>query len=78
MGVEKIVKWQCRRHLKWWGPGCYIQHGEDIPIWKHNRNGIYSAKSAYYHLKEVIIDNNHLKVEGNWKKLWKLCIPKKV
>jgi hypothetical protein len=28
-----------------------------------------SVSSAYYQLMEVIIDNNHLKVEGNWKKL---------
>jgi hypothetical protein len=55
-----------------------LQHGEDIPIWKLSRNGIYSVKSAYYHLMEVIIDNNHLKVEGNWTKLWKLCVPTKV
>jgi hypothetical protein len=27
---------------------------------------------------EVIIDNNHLREEGNWTKLWKLNIPNKV
>jgi hypothetical protein len=27
---------------------------------------------------EVIVDNNHLKEEGNWRKLWKLKVPTKV
>jgi hypothetical protein len=27
---------------------------------------------------EVVIDNSHLKVEGQWKKLWKLKVPNKV
>jgi hypothetical protein len=33
---------------------------------------------AYYHLMEFIIDNNHLKVDSNWRKLWQLEVPKKV
>jgi hypothetical protein len=55
-----------------------LQHEEDTPIWKHSKNGTYSVRSAYYHLMEDIIDNDHLKVEGNWKKLWKSCVPTKV
>jgi hypothetical protein len=27
---------------------------------------------------EVIIDNNHLKVESNWQRLWKLQVPNKI
>jgi ribonuclease HI len=39
---------------------------------------MYSVRSAYYQLMENIIDNNHLKENGNWKKLWKLQVPNKV
>ncbi|KAK2444397.1 hypothetical protein QL285_015425 [Trifolium repens] len=55
-----------------------LQHEEDMPIWKHSRHGTYSVRSAYYHLMEEIIYNDHLKVEGNWKKLWQLVVPTKV
>jgi hypothetical protein len=55
-----------------------LQQTVDKPIWKLNRNGKYSVCSAYYHLMEVIIDHNHLKVDGNWRKLWQLEVPKKV
>jgi hypothetical protein len=41
-------------------------------------NDMYSVRSAYYQLMENIIDNNHLKENGNWKKLWKLQVPNKV
>jgi hypothetical protein len=51
---------------------------EDVPLWRLSKNGNYTVRSAYYHLMKVIIDNNHLKEEGNWKKLWKLNIPNKV
>ncbi|MCH84500.1 putative ribonuclease H protein [Trifolium medium] len=51
---------------------------DDVLIWRFSRNGNYSVRSDYYHLMEVVIENNHLKVEGNWNKMWKLNIPKKV
>ncbi|XP_045810978.1 uncharacterized protein LOC123905427 [Trifolium pratense] len=55
-----------------------LMQNDDVPIWKCCHNGNYSVRSAYYHLVEVVIDNNHLKVEGNWNKLWKLMVPNKV
>jgi ribonuclease HI len=55
-----------------------LLQNEDAPIWKCSRNGSYNVRSAYYNLMENVIDNNHLKVEGNWKKLWKLKVPNKV
>jgi hypothetical protein len=24
--VQKIVRWQCWDHLRWWGPNCYNYH----------------------------------------------------
>jgi ribonuclease HI len=55
-----------------------LLQNDDVPIWRFSRNGTYSVRSAYYQLMEVIIDNSHLKVEGNWKKLWQLHVPNKV
>ncbi|GAU48919.1 hypothetical protein TSUD_301740 [Trifolium subterraneum] len=55
-----------------------LTNEEDVPIWRFSRNGKYSVRSAYYQLMEVIIDNNHLREEGNWTKLWKLNVPNKV
>jgi hypothetical protein len=50
----------------------------DVPTWNLSTNEIYSVQSAYFHLMEVIIDNNHLKVEGNLQRLWKLQVPNKI
>ncbi|PNX65075.1 hypothetical protein L195_g062421, partial [Trifolium pratense] len=54
-----------------------LLHNEDVPIWRFSMNGAYSVRSAYYQLMEVVIDNSHLKEEGNWKKLWLMRVPKK-
>jgi hypothetical protein len=50
----------------------------DAPMWRLSRNGKFSVKSAYFHLMEEIIDNNHLKEEGNWKRLWQIKVPNRV
>jgi ribonuclease HI len=55
-----------------------LLHTDDERIWNSSRNGIYSVRSAYYLLTQVIIETDHLRVEGNWKKLWKLTVPHKV
>ena len=55
-----------------------LTQSPDVPIWNLSKNGIYSVRSAYFHLMEVIIDNNHLKVEGHWQRLWKLQVPNKI
>ncbi|XP_045791279.1 uncharacterized protein LOC123885984 [Trifolium pratense] len=51
---------------------------EDVPIWRFSKNGIYSVRSAYYQLMEAIIDNTHLRVEGDSMKIWRTlggCLP---
>jgi hypothetical protein len=55
-----------------------LLHEEDEQIWRHSIKGLYSVRSAYHHLIESVIDNNHLKVDGNWKRLWSLNVPNKV
>jgi hypothetical protein len=42
---------------------------EDTPMWRFCKSDMYSVRSAYYQLMETIVDNNHLKENGNWKKL---------
>ncbi|WJX28105.1 hypothetical protein P8452_16861 [Trifolium repens] len=55
-----------------------LLHTEDECIWNCSRQGTYTVRSAYYLLTQVIIDNSHLQVEGNWQKLWKIAVPQKV
>ncbi|MCH98064.1 ribonuclease H protein, partial [Trifolium medium] len=55
-----------------------LMHTNDQPIWRCSRRGIYTVRSTYYQLTQVIIDNTHLRVEGNWKKMWKMRVPQKV
>lgn len=35
-------------------------------------------RSAYYGVMEDLIDNTHLRKEGDWMAIWKLKIPQKV
>jgi ribonuclease HI len=56
----------------------HMTHNVDVPMWRLSRNGKFSVKSAYFHLMEEIIDNNHLKEEGNWKRLWQIKVPNRV
>ncbi|CAJ2642045.1 unnamed protein product [Trifolium pratense] len=51
---------------------------DDEQIWRYSKKGIYTVRSAYYQLMENIIDNNHLKEQGNWRQLWKIQVPNKV
>jgi hypothetical protein len=55
-----------------------LLHSDDERTWNSSQNVIYSVRLAYYLLAQVIIETDHLKVEGNWKKLWKLIVPHKV
>jgi hypothetical protein len=47
-------------------------------LWRLNRNGKYSVKSAYYQLMERVADNEQLRVQGDWNKIWKLKVPNKI
>ncbi|GAU30386.1 hypothetical protein TSUD_57980 [Trifolium subterraneum] len=51
---------------------------EDAQMWRFSKSDTYSVRSAYYQLMENIIDNNHLKENGNGKKLWQLQVPNKM
>jgi ribonuclease HI len=51
-----------------------LLHTNDEQIWNCIRQGVYTVRSAYYQLTQVIIDSSHLRVEGHWK----LAAPHKV
>jgi uncharacterized circularly permuted ATP-grasp superfamily protein len=40
--------------------------------------GDYSVCSAFRYIMETLVDNNDLRVEGNWTRLWQLKVPQKV
>jgi len=56
----------------------YDQVTHDRLIWKSERNGCYSVRSAYQLCVEEIIDVSHLRRPGNWQNIWLLKVPLKV
>jgi ribonuclease HI len=50
----------------------------DEIIWRFDKKGIYSVKSAYRVCVDVMINRDDWKVEGDWQQLWTLPIPPKV
>lgn len=51
---------------------------EDKLIQSYNTNGFCNAKIAYHVIMSNIIDNEHLKVLGNWMAIQKLNSPPKL
>ena len=56
----------------------FNQVEEDQLIWKAERNGHYSVKSAYHLCMEEIGDISYLHRSGCWSDIWKLKAPPKV
>jgi hypothetical protein len=50
----------------------------DRLVWKAEKNGCYSVRSAYRICIEDIIINDHLRKPGYWSGIWKLKAPLKV
>ena len=50
----------------------------DHLVWKAERNGCYSIRSAYRLYVEEMIDVTHLHRLGNWKDIWHLKVPPKI
>ncbi|XP_045802928.1 uncharacterized protein LOC123896601 [Trifolium pratense] len=51
---------------------------KDDIIWRFDKKGLYSVKSAYRVCVDVLINRDERKVEGDWNKLWNRPIPPKV
>ncbi|PNX94699.1 pentatricopeptide repeat-containing protein [Trifolium pratense] len=51
---------------------------KDDIIWRFDKKGFYSVKSAYRVCVDVLINRDEWKVEGDWNKLWNRPIPPKV
>lgn len=56
----------------------YLAEGDDKLIWRSNRDGNYSVRSAYNGIMKDIIDSQHLRKSVDWMLIWKLKIPNKV
>ena len=50
----------------------------DRLIWKAEKNGFYSVKSAYRLCVDELIDVSHLKQPGFWSGIWRLKVPPKI
>lgn len=50
----------------------------DRLIWKAEKNGHYSVRSAYRLCVEELVDVCHLRQPGNWRDIWRLKVPPKV
>jgi len=51
---------------------------DDRLIWKAEKNGLYSVKSAYRLCVEELIDVSHLRRPGFWSVIWRLKVTPKV
>jgi hypothetical protein len=49
--------------------------GEDKQCWKFTSHGECTVKSAYHYTMEILVDNDKLREEDNWWKIWRLQIP---
>ncbi|CAJ2637113.1 unnamed protein product [Trifolium pratense] len=50
----------------------------DKVIWRLEKDGHYSVKSAYRYCIDEAIDTTHLKVPGQWHYIWKATTPPKI
>lgn len=50
----------------------------DKLVWKADKNGCYSVRSAYCICIEDIINNDHLRKPRYWSGIWRLNVPPKV
>jgi ribonuclease HI len=51
---------------------------DDRLIWKAEKNGLYSVKSAYRLCMEELVDVSHLRRPGYWSGIWRLKVPPKI
>ncbi|XP_024630887.1 uncharacterized protein [Medicago truncatula] len=56
----------------------FEQVTDDALIWKAERNGLYSVKSAYRLCVEELIDTAHLRRDEYWSGIWRLKVPQKI
>jgi hypothetical protein len=50
----------------------------DVPVWKFERDGAYSVKSAYNDILNHDMAVVQHRVPGNWNRVWSLKLPPKV
>jgi len=50
---------------------------DDVFIWSHNKNGVYSTKSGYSWILSVMEPTNNIIPHYSWSWIWKLQVPEK-
>lgn len=50
----------------------------DTVVWHYSKDGCYTVKSGYRLIMNGICDSTHLRVPGDWWKLWDLRVPPKI
>jgi hypothetical protein len=48
---------------------------DDRLVWKEEKNGYYSVRSAYRLCVDVLTDSSHLRRNGHWQGIWRLKVP---
>jgi ribonuclease HI len=51
---------------------------EDKRIWRMEKNGAYSVRSAYRLCVQELLDTSHLRMDGSWNLIWNLKAPPRV
>ncbi|CAJ2628079.1 unnamed protein product [Trifolium pratense] len=51
---------------------------EDKRIWRMEKNGVYSVRSAYRLCVQELLDTSHFKMDDTWNLIWKLKAPPRV
>lgn len=56
----------------------YKEVEEDRRVWRYDKRGAYTVKSAYRLCMTIAEHNNEWRVAGDWDALWKLKVPPKI
>ncbi|CAN1124729.1 hypothetical protein LINPERHAP2_LOCUS2506, partial [Linum perenne] len=48
---------------------------DDARIWNHSKDGSYSVSFAYHLATDSIRSNHHVRIAGDWHKIWNLEVP---
>jgi hypothetical protein len=51
---------------------------DDRLLWKAEKNGYYSVRSAYRLCTDVLTDSSHHHWDGFWQGIWRLKVPPKI
>jgi len=56
----------------------YASVQQNTPVWKLEKNGIYSVRSAYRSIMENSLTVQQHRIDGSWNQLWRIKIPPRI